>query len=169
MALIQGPAYTGPLTIDLTDIKDVLVDLPPGALQGVRYDQPGITEVLVELNHALPQYGDAAEVHGAFHARIAQASSHIDKLTQYEITLQKQLEVVRETRAQLINNREYDISAVAAKVTESATRQKKPELMAYFEKTLHYRSQAAFKALATRKKKIQTSPATSTPPGQPNG
>lgn len=158
MALIQGPAYTGPVTIDLTDVKDVLVDLPPGALQGVRYDQPGITEVLAELNHALPQYGDAAEVHGAFHSRITQASAQIDKLTQYEIILKKQLEVVQETRAQLLNNREYDISAVAAKVTESATRQKKPDLMAYFEKTLHYRSQSGFKAVATRKKNAQSTP-----------
>jgi hypothetical protein len=166
MALIQGPAYTGSLTIDLTDVKDILVDLPPGVLQGVRYDQPGITEVLAELNHALPQYGDVAEVHGAFHARIVQASVHIDKLTQYEIILQKQLEVVQETRAQLLNNREYDISAVAAKITESATRQKKPELMAYFEKTLHYRSQLAIKALATRKKKAQAAPV---PPSQANG
>jgi hypothetical protein len=100
MAFIQGPAYTGSLTIDLTDVKDILVDLPPGALQGVRYDQPGITEVLAELNHALPQYGDVAEVHSAFHSRIAQTSAQIDKLTQYEIILKKQLEVVRETRAQ---------------------------------------------------------------------
>lgn len=166
MALIQGPAYTGALSIDLTDVKDVLVDLPPGALHGVRYDQPGIAEVLAELNHALPHYGDAAEVHGAFHSRIAQASASIDKLTQYEITLQKQLEVVQETRAQLINNREYDISAVAAKVTESATRQKKPELKAYFEKTLHYRSQPGLKALATRRKNAKNPPNT---PSQPNG
>lgn len=133
---------------------------------GVRYDQPGITEVLAELNHALPQYGDVAEVHSAFHSRIAQASAQIDKLTQYEIILKKQLEVVQETRAQLLNNREYDISAVAAKITESATRQKKPELMAYFEKTLHYRSQSALKAMATRKKKAQAIQVT---PSQSNG
>ncbi len=152
MALIQGPAYTGPLSTDLGDVKDVLVDLPPGELQGVRNQQPGITGVLAELAHALPQYGDAAEVHGAFHSRIAKASVDIDKLEQHELVLKKQLEVVQETKAQLINNREYDIGAVAAKVAESATRQKKPELMAVFEKTLHYRSQVGLKAFATRKK-----------------
>lgn len=80
MALIQAPAYTGPLAIDLNDVKDVLVDIPPGGLQGLRNEQPGIDAVLVELAHALPQYADVAEVHGAFHARIMQASADIDKL-----------------------------------------------------------------------------------------
>ena len=152
MALIQGPAYTGELTSDLTNVKDVLVDIPPGGLQGLRTEQPGMAGVLLELEHVLPQYGDAAEVHGAFHSRIMQASANIEKLAEHELILEKQLEVVRETKAQLINNREYDIGAVAAKVTESATRQRKPELLALFEKTLRYRSQVAQKALMTRKK-----------------
>lgn len=155
MAHIQAPAYTGPLVIDLNDVKDVLVDIPPGGLQGLRNEQPGIEAVLVELAHALPQYADAAEVHGAFHTRIMQSSANIDKLAEHEIILAKQLEVVRETKAQLINNREYDIGSVATKVAESATRQKKPELMALFEKTLRYRSQVGIKAMATRKKKAK--------------
>jgi hypothetical protein len=156
MALIQGPAYTGQLVNDLANVKDALVDLPPGRLQGARAAQPGIAGVLAELAHALPQYGDAAEVHGAFHSRITQASTDIDKLEQHELVLEKQLEVVRETKAQLINNREYDIGAVGAKVVESATRQKKPELMAHFEKTLQYRSQVGVKAMATRKKNAKS-------------
>ena len=169
MALIQGPAYTGQLSNDLGNVKSILVDLPPGRLQGVRNEQPGIAGVLVELAHALPQYGDAAEVHGAFYSRIMQASTDIDKLKEHELVLEKQLEVVRETRAQLTNNREYDIGAVAAKVVESATRQKKPELMAHFEKTLHYRSQIALKAMATRKKNAQTPQPEPTAPSQPGG
>lgn len=167
MALIQAPAYTGPLSTDLGDVKDVLVDVPPGGLQGFRNEQPGIDAVLVELAHVLPQYGDAAEVHGAFHTRIQQASTNIDKLKTYELILEKQLEVVQETKAQLINNREYDIGSVAAKVAESATRQKKPELLALFEKTLHYRSQAARKGTVTRKKNAKNNP--SVPPNEPSG
>lgn len=166
MALIAGPAYTGSITVDLANVKDALVDLPPGALQGVRREQPGIAAVLAELDHALLQYGNDAEVHGAFHARIMQASIDIQKLGDHEIVLQKMLEVVRESKAQLMNNREYDISAVAAKVVESATRQKKPELMAHFEKTLHYRSQAAIKAQATRKKNAPTEAPPASVPGQ---
>jgi hypothetical protein len=103
--------------------------LPISRLLGLRNEQPGIEAVLIELAHALPQYADASEVHGAFYSRILQASANIDKLAEHEIILAKQLEVVRETKAQLINNREYDIGSVAAKVAESATRQKKPELI----------------------------------------
>ena len=169
MALIQGPSYTGATSIDLADVKNVLVDLPPGGLQGARGEQPGIDAVLVELAHALPQYGDAAEVHGAFHSRITQASTAIDKLKEHEIVLEKQLEVVRETKAQLVNNREYDIGAVAAKVVESATRQKKPELLAHFERTLHYRSQVGLKAQATRKKKAQAQESAPIAPSPPTG
>ncbi len=164
MALIEGPAYTGSITVDLANVKDTLVDLPPGALQGVRREQPGMAGVLAELAHALPHYGNEAEVHGAFHARIMQASIDIRKLEEHEVLLKKLLEVVQESKAQLMNNREYDISAVAAKVVESATRQKKPELMAHFEKTLHYRSQAALKAQATRKKNAQNEAAPASVP-----
>ncbi len=166
MALIAGPAYTGSITVDLANVKDALVDLPPGAMQGVRREQPGIAEVLAELAHALPQYGNDAEVHGAFHARIMQASIDIQKLGEHELILKKLLEVVQESKAQLMNNREYDISAVAAKVVESATRQKKPELMAHFEKTLHYRSQTALKGIATRKKNTLVEPPPASVPGQ---
>lgn len=166
MALIEGPAYTGSLTADLANVKDALVDLPPGALHGVRREQPGIAGVLAELAHALPQYGNDAEVHGAFHSRIMQASIDIQKLEEHEIILKKMLEVVQESKAQWMNNREYDISAVGAKVVESATRQKKPELLAYFEKTLQYRSQVGLKAVATRKKKAKSEAPSPVAPGQ---
>lgn len=69
--------------------------------------------------------------------------------------MKKLLEVVQESKTQWMNNREFNISAVAAKFVESATRQKKPERMAHFEITLHDRSQTALKAHATRKKNAQ--------------
>jgi hypothetical protein len=152
MARIQGPAYTGTLTSDLTDIKEILVDLAPGALLGARGEQEGLTEVLVELASAIPNHGDEAEVHPAVYTRIVEATTNIAKLREKEMVLEKQLEVVRETRAQCVNNREDDIGAIAAKAEEMAQRNKKPALLAHFEKTIHYRSQAGLKALATRKK-----------------
>jgi len=92
MAQIQGPAYTGQTSCDLANVKDVLVDLAPGAL------------------------------------------------------------MVRETKGQLMNNREHDLNVIAARVIETANRQDKPELLALFEKTITYRSQIAQKGVATRKK-----------------
>lgn len=152
MARIQGPAYTGQLTSDLSDIKEILVDLPPGGLIGARGEQDGIAGVLAELTNAMPNHGDEAEVHPALYGRVVEATTHIEKLRAKELLLEKQLEVVRETRAKWVNNREDDIGSIAAKVEESASRNKKTELLAHFEKTLHYRSQTGLKALATRKK-----------------
>jgi hypothetical protein len=157
MAKIQGPAYTGQLTSDLTDVKDILVDIPPGGLKGARGEQDGIAEVLTELSHVMPQYGDDAEIHPALYTRIVDATANIEKLRAKELLLEKQLEVVRETRTQWVNNREDDISAIAAKAEHSALQQKKSELFAHFEKTIQYRSQSAEKGVATRKKNQQSS------------
>lgn len=156
MARIQGPAYTGQLTSDLTDVKDILVDIPPGGLVGARGEQPGIAGVLAELAHAMPEHGDDAEVHAALYVRVTEATTNIDKLRAKEMLLEKQLEVVRETRTQWVNNREDDIGAIAAKAEETAIRNKKSELLAHFEKTIQYRSQTGLKALATRKKNEAT-------------
>lgn len=100
----------------------------------------------------MPKHGDDAEVHAALYVRVTEATTNIDKLRAKEMLLEKQLEVVRETRTQWGNNREDDIGAIAAKAEETAMRNKKPELLAHFEKTMQYRSQAGLKALATRKK-----------------
>lgn len=160
MARIQGPAYTGQLTSDLTDVKDILVDIPPGGLKGARGEQEGIDGVLGELAHAMPTYGNDAEIHPALYNRVVDATTNIEKLRAKEMLLEKQLEVVRETRTQWVNNREDDIAAIGAKAEETALRQKKPELLAHFEKTIQYRSRAADKGVITRKKNQQSSPET---------
>jgi hypothetical protein len=130
----------------------LIVDLPPGGLIGARGEQEGIAGVLAELAQAIPNYGDEAEIHLAVYPRIVQATANITKLREKELLLEKLLEVVRETRAQWVNNREDDIGVIAAKAEETAKRGKKPALLAHFEKTIAYRSQAGLKALATRKK-----------------
>ena len=152
MARMEGTAYTGVLTSDLTPVKDILVDLPVGGLIGVRLEQEGVAQVLAELAHAVATYGDEAEVRQAVYDRIAAATANIGKLRSLEIVLSKQLEVVRETLGLIENNREDDISSVALRVVETAKRQKKPGLLVHFEKTIGYRSQQGHKAAATRRK-----------------
>jgi hypothetical protein len=152
MARIQGPAYTGQLISDLSDVKNILVDIPPGGLKGARGEQEGMNGVLGELAHAIPTYGDDAEIHAALYTRVVEATTNIEKLRAKELLLEKQLEVVRETRTQWVNNREDDIATIGAKAEDTALRQKKPDLLAHFEKTIQYRSQIADKGLATRKK-----------------
>lgn len=167
MAQIQGPAYTGQLSCDLTNVKDDLVDLAPGALVGVQVEQHGLAAVLAELARVMPAHGEEAEIRGAVYDRVVDATGTLDKLTAHEIVLEKMLEIVRETRGLVMNNREHDLRIIAARVLDTATRQDKPELLAMFEKTLKYRSQMAQKAVATRKKKNQANSDANAPESSP--
>ncbi len=152
MARIEGPAYTGSLVIDLTDDKHLLVDLPPNGLKGARGEQEGFDDVLTELLHAVPKYGDEAEIHPATYQRIVADTAGIAQLRVKEGLLEKALEVARESRGRLENNREEDVSALGAQAVDKGTRGKKPELLAHFEKTIEYRSRIATKAAETRRK-----------------
>ncbi|HRI69863.1 MAG TPA: hypothetical protein PK156_36790 [Polyangium sp.] len=133
-------------------MKDYLVDLAPNALKGARGPQPGHAEVLEELAHAMPSYGEAAEIHPSIYQRVVTSTTGIEKLRAKEAALSKLLEVVRESRGRLENNVEDDISTMGAQAEDKGTRGKEPALLAHFEKTIEYRSQIAKKAAATRKK-----------------
>jgi hypothetical protein len=169
MANIDGPKYLGALVIDLTDVKDELVDLQPGDLRGARGPQEGIDEVFTELANAIPKYGDEAELHPAVYKRVVEATTTIAKLRAHEIALMKALEVCRESLGRLENNREDDLSAIGTKAENMATKGKKPELGAHFEKTIKYKAQIAEKAAETRKKneEAKAEEAKNAPPAAP--
>ena len=152
MARIEGPAYLGPLVLDLTDYKHLLVDLGPNDLQGARAEQEGLGGVLEELAHAVPKYGADAEIHPAVYQRVVESTDGIDALRAITTKLEKAVEVARESLKRLENNREEDISEIAAKAADKGTRGKKPELLAHFQRSIEYRSRIAQKAVATRKK-----------------
>ena len=171
MATIQGPVYTGQTSCDLANVKDVLVDLAPGALMGARVEQAGIAAVLAELSQVMPLHGEEAEIRSVVYDRVVVATGNLEKLCAHEIVLEKMLEVVRETKGLLMNNREHDMAIIAARAIETATRQEKPHLFALFEKTITYRSKIAQKGVATRKKNSRSPknetqvPESSTPQG----
>jgi len=152
MATIDGPRYTGTLLIDLTALQDEIVDLPPGALQGARAEKEGLKWVLEELATAMPNHGEEAEIHPAVYQRVLHATAAITTLRDDEITLVKLLEVCRETRGKLENNREDDLSTIGSKAEDMADKGKKPGLRAHFEKTIKYKSLIADKAAETRRK-----------------
>ena len=151
MAKIDGPKYTGPVVIDLTVVKDHLVDLPPGGLKGARGPKPGLNDVLAELAHAMPNYATAAEIHPAVYQRVVAHTAAIADLRAKELELEKSLEVCRETRGMLENNREEDISSIATTVENKVQKGNDPGLGAHFEKTVNYKSAYAAKAADTRR------------------
>lgn len=155
MATIDGPKYAGPLTIDLTDVKDHLVDLPPGATKGVRAEQPGIGDVLEELAKAIPTHGDAADIPPQAYQRVVAQTTLLAALRAHEMKLEKLLEICRETRAKTENDREDDLGVIAKAVQTTAARKKQPGIAAPFEKTIRYNSQIAEKAAQTRRKNAE--------------
>ncbi len=152
MAKIEGPKYTGTLKVDLTPLQDDLQDIAPGGLKGARAAKEGIQDVLLELAHAMPAYGDAAEIHAATYQRVVHATKGIEALTENEIVLIKLLEVCRESRTRLVNNREEDLSSIAKQAEEKGEKGKQPEFLAHFQKTITYKSLFADKAVGTRQK-----------------
>lgn len=152
MATVDGPKYTGALSIDLSDVKDDLVDLPPGAMRGIRAEQEGIDKVKAELSQSIPAHGDAADIPPQAYQRFLKRTALLAQLRVHEIELEKALEVCRETRAKTENDREDDISIIAQAAQKAADRQKDPGLAAPFEETIRYNSQIADKGAQTRKK-----------------
>lgn len=152
MANISGPKYTGPTVVDFTAQKDELVDLPPNALRGARGPKDGLAEVLDELSKAVPNHGDEAELHPAVYQRIVDSTTNIEALSKKEMELVKALEVVRESRGRLENNREEDISTIGTSVETKSDKDKDPGLRAHFQLTIAYKAQYALKAADTRRK-----------------
>ena len=155
MATVDGPKYKGALTIDLSNVKDDLVDLPPGAMRGIRAEQEGIDKVTAELAQSMPAHGDAADIPPQVYQRVLTRTALLTHLRVHEIALEKALEVCRETRAKTENDREDDISVIAQAAQKAADRQKDPGLAAPFEETIRYNSQIADKGAQTRKKNAE--------------
>jgi hypothetical protein len=155
MAYISGPKFTGTILVDLSPLKDDLVDLEPGALQGCRAEGDGLGDVLTELATAMPNHGDEAEIHPASYPRVLDATTKIAALRAKEIELAKMLEVCRESRARLENNREEDLSAIGTQAETKAAKANKPGLLANFEKTIAYKARIADKAAGTRRKNAE--------------
>lgn len=167
MAHIEGPKYPGPYLFDLTPLQAHLVDLAPNAMQGARGVQPNIEGVLEELASAIPKYANDLEIHPDIHNRIVAATAAIPDLTTHVKQLEKALEIAKESLVRLVNNREEDISDIAARAADKGTRGKKGELLVHFERTIKYRSQIAEKAAKTRKKNAAGEPDGNTGDGTP--
>jgi hypothetical protein len=169
MAVIDGPKYLGPVTFDLNDVKDALVDLPPGGMKGARGEQEGLDEVLTELATAVPGHGEAADVPTTVYQRIVDKTALLGKLRTHEAALEKALEVCKETRVKTENDREDDIGVIAKAVTDAAKRTKDSGVAAPFELTVKYNAQIADKAAQTRRKNAEAKADAAKEPAAPQG
>jgi len=143
--------YDGPLVVDVTALKDHLVDFPPGGQVGLKHEKPGIGDVLDELqrakNGALATAGISTDVV----TRIETRTMTLGEVRKAKTIARKLFEVLDETEADLENAREGDI-AIIARGVQTAAQHLDAGTAAHFESTLKYYSQIADKAVATRRK-----------------
>ncbi|UQA61820.1 hypothetical protein [Polyangium aurulentum] len=155
--------YTGPALIDAQPIKDKLVDVKGGDLQGYKREKPGIAEVLEELASAIPSHGDAAGIHPNTYQQIVEATEVLAQIRALKPAAAKLLEILNESEVYYEDLREGQIIRIAKSAIDTARLENKPSLLANFEKTMKYRSQYGEKAAATRRKneeaKGETQPA----------
>ncbi len=144
-------AYTGPLVVDATTLKDHLVDFAPGAQVGLKHEKPGFNDVLGELQRAKNGALGAAGISAEVVARIETRTITLEAIRNQKEAARKLYEVLGETEADLENAREGDI-ALIARAAQAAAQHLDAGMAAHFETTLKYYSQIADKAVATRRK-----------------
>jgi hypothetical protein len=150
MSAIKGLKYAGSVIVNLTNVQDKLVDIPPGGLKGARKEKEDIDGVIAELAASIPNHGDDADIPYKAHQRFVERTDLLAELRTHETALEKLLEVCRETRGKTENDREDDIGIMARAVQNAA--KKNPSILAPFEKTVAYNGQIGDKAAATRRK-----------------
>jgi hypothetical protein len=143
--------YTGPQTIDLTEIVPLLVDLAPGALRGLRREQPGMALVVSELAAGVPVLGAKAGVSSDVYENFKKTHELILKIRAARLLVDKLAEVLLESEGYYEDQRESDITLIATAVRTSA-RRRDESIRAAFEKTLTYNAQVAVKGVKTRRK-----------------
>lgn len=158
--MITGKPFPGPFTVSLENVQGELIDLPDGAFKRLRSVKPGIVAVLEELARSVPARGEEAGVSPRVYARIVEGTAAIEALSEHELTLEKLLEVVRESRKKREHDREHDIGIIVDTVRTTAQRTGDTALVAAFEQTIAYHGQIAAKAAQTRRKNAET-------PGEP--
>lgn len=155
MSNTMGAPYAGPLDISLQDVKDHLIDLPKNATQRLRAEKDDFADVVTELAKSIPIHGEDAGIPKKVYQTFLDNTAVIDKLSISESELEKALEVVRETKAKKVHERENSISQMVDAVKSTAQRTDNKGILGPFETTVRYNAQIAEKAAQTRRKNAE--------------
>jgi hypothetical protein len=144
--------FTGPTTVDATPIAPLLVDLPQGAMQGLRKALAGIDEVVTELATQVPLHGAEVGISPAAYQSFVSHTNTIAQLKAIGAPVLKLAEVITETLAVHEDARDQDLGQMVDAIQSTMKRKKNAGAGAPFQKTLAYRAQSAQKAASTRRK-----------------
>lgn len=120
----------------------------------LRSEQEGINDVIEELKQSVPALGSKGAISPDVYAHFVACTGNLDKIRAARVIVDKLAEILDESEAYYEHEREGDISMIADAV-RSAARRKDDSIRASFERTLKYNSQAAEKALKTRRKNAE--------------
>lgn len=149
---VPNEPYCGPVAIDVSQVADVLVDVPPGGVRYLRHERPGIEEVIHELEANFDAHASDAGIPPQVYKQFVATTHAITRLREARKPLSKLLEVMNESEAKLVHERENAISQMADSIRSTAKRAAGPSIRAPFEKLLAYNAQAAEKAAQTRRR-----------------
>jgi uncharacterized protein YecE (DUF72 family) len=140
-------------TITLEPLKEFLVDLPPGALRGMRREQEGWEGVFHEITSNQAVLGERAGITATNFARFVALDSQYDQILAQLPLVEKANEVLTESLAH-VDNLRHRLAATFADAAEAQARAEggDPTVLTAYEKTIAYRGVVAGKAAKTRQK-----------------
>lgn len=145
----------GALVIDVSTLASYLIDLPAGAMQGMRTAQDGWDGVVAEVGANQAENGEAAGITATDFARFQTLNEQYAQVVAYLPAAEKLVEILQESKANIDNQRQRLASAFAQSVEMRAKASSDSKLLAKYEKTRAYRSAIADKAAKTRRKKAE--------------
>lgn len=141
----------GSLAVDCTHMTSWVKDYPPGELIGKRATQEGYEAAVDEIIANQLSWGSKVGVSADDIRGIRLADMRIAMIDACLPAARKMVEMLEETRIVVDDERHRRISKVAALVDAQTKTGPQPDLLARYEKTRAYRSQAAMKAVRTRR------------------
>jgi hypothetical protein len=148
---VQIAPYAGTLVADLTALGGKLIDLPPGGMVGLRREQPGMADVVTELETAAPTL-PAVKVH---YDEFVEHTKTLAQIRAGRAIVDKLAEVLAETEAKLEHERENALAMIVDAVKSAAKRKGGTGALALFEKSIHYLAQAGLRAAETRRRNAE--------------
>lgn len=148
----------GDLSIDCSNLADFIVDLPPGAMAGLRQEREGMVEVLTEVANNQKSHGARAGIGTDEAAALTELTAKIAEVRKYLGPARKLVELLEETEAKLDHDRHQHISNMAVSVEQRAKMVGNGDLLALYRATRSYRSAPGLKAARTRAKNSENQP-----------
>lgn len=138
------------LILDASTLADIVVDLEPGAMQGMRTEQKGFDDVVIEIVSNQEALGENSGVLNSDVRRLHRLNHDIARIDEILPAVVKLHELLTETRASVDDERQRLVRSVAVVVEARAKSTRDTSLLARYQKTREYRSAAGVKAAKTR-------------------